>query len=109
MRRHALVVPCLLVFAACSASAAGSDHTSGVAADGGGPTLPRSFADVSEVACRNDRDVVTAAVEAYVLLTPPTPVDEATLVEERFLREASAWYDVEPDGVVVAAPGSPCT
>jgi hypothetical protein len=60
-------------------------------------------------ACVQERSTIEKAVEAYMLLKPDTPVTEAGMVADGFIREQSVLMDVTADGLVVTAPGTVCT
>jgi hypothetical protein len=60
-------------------------------------------------ACAQERSTIQQAVEAYTLLKPDTPVTEAAMVTDGYIRQESVLMDVRTDGTVVAAPGTVCT
>lgn len=64
--------------------------------------------DASVAACDLDRQTLQAAVETYELLNGALPTSQAQLLDAQVLREASVRFDVDAQGAVVAAPGSPC-
>ena len=71
-----------------------------------------------ESGCRSDAHVLRTAGEAYFAQHPATSIApngasadryELTLVDEGFLREPSRYYDLDADGELQPASGSPCT
>lgn len=73
--------------------------------------------DADESACAADRRTLLQATEAYFAQTAapaiaPTGTEdvyEQTLVEAGLLSSTSEFYDLEPDGQLAPAAGSPCT
>ena len=59
-------------------------------------------------ACVQERSTIDKAVQSYTLLEPDAPITEAAMVAAGYLHAESVLMDVQPDGVVVAAPGSVC-
>lgn len=68
-------------------------------------------------ACRSDRYHLSMAVEAYSIRHHTSVVPDAggpegyeqTLVDEGLLRTTSERFDLDPDGHLVLAAGSPCS
>ncbi len=60
-------------------------------------------------ACTQERSTIRQAVEAYTLRKPDTPVTEAGMVVDGYIRQESVLMDIRSDGTVVAAPGTVCT
>ena len=52
---------------------------------------------------------IQTAVEAYELLNGALPASQQELVDAQLIREASALFEISPEGAVVASPGSPCS
>jgi hypothetical protein len=59
-------------------------------------------------ACVQERSTIEKAVQAYTLLEPDAPISEAAMVTAGYVHIESVLMDVQPDGTVVAAPGSVC-
>jgi len=93
---------CAGVFAA-GACVALSGCPSNTVQEGG-----RSIAKVTDAQCRQERETLRSAVEAYTLLKGAPPVDEAALVPD-WLREQSLYYDLDAQGNVVPSPTAGCT
>ncbi|MEP7201333.1 MAG: hypothetical protein ABI894_01930 [Ilumatobacteraceae bacterium] len=60
-------------------------------------------------ACAQERSTIQLALEAYTMLKPDSPVSEAAMVADGYIRQESVLMDIAPDGRVVAAPGTVCT
>lgn len=60
-------------------------------------------------ACAQERSTIEQAVQAYTMLKPDSPVSEAAMVTDGYIRQESVLMDVATDGKVVAAPGTVCT
>jgi hypothetical protein len=136
--RHAgLALVAVAIFAACGSGSGGAGGSStateatSVSADGDvvavgvapAPPVPGgdvgSIGDAVEVAagapgdanvvaCDLDRQTLQTAVETYELLNGALPTSQIELLDAQLLREASVRFDVDAQGAVVAAPGSPC-
>ncbi len=65
--------------------------------------------EAETAACTIDRQTLESAVETYELLNGALPTSQQELLDTQMIREPSVRYEVSDDGVVVAAPGSPCT
>ena len=65
--------------------------------------------EASAVACTTDRQTLDTAVQAYEVLNGALPTSQQELLDAGMIRELSVRYEISPDGVVVPAPGSPCT
>ncbi len=59
----------------------------------------------SELACSQDAATLRNAMDAYELLTGAPPADEAALVDDEYLREESALWDVTDGRLVPVDPG----
>ncbi len=60
-------------------------------------------------ACSVDHQTIQTAIEAYELLNGALPASQQELVDAQLIREPSVRFEVSPEGVVVASPGSPCS
>jgi len=65
--------------------------------------------DAAAAACTVDRQTLDTAVETYELLNGALPTSQQELLDAQMIREMSVRYEISPEGVVVPAPGSPCT
>ena len=65
--------------------------------------------DAEAAACTVDRQTLDTAVETYELLNGALPTSQQELLDAQMIREMSVRYEISPEGVVVPAPGSPCT
>ena len=65
--------------------------------------------DADVAACDVDRQTLQTAVETYELLNGALATSQAELVEAQMIREPSVRFDIDPQGAIVPAPGSPCT
>jgi hypothetical protein len=59
-------------------------------------------------ACASEVTTMERAVEAYTLLKPDSPLTEAALVTDGFIREESKLMDITATGAIVPSPGSVC-
>jgi hypothetical protein len=59
-------------------------------------------------ACVQERSTIEKAVQSYTLLEPDAPITEAAMVTSGYIHSESVLMDVQPDGTVVAAPGTVC-
>jgi hypothetical protein len=59
-------------------------------------------------ACVQERSTIEKAVQSFTLLEPDAPISEAAMVAAGYIHIESVLMDVQPDGTVVAAPGSVC-
>ena len=59
-------------------------------------------------ACVQERSTIEKAVQSYTLLEPDAPITEAAMVAAGYIHAVSVLMDVQPDGTVIAAPGSVC-
>jgi hypothetical protein len=59
-------------------------------------------------ACVEERSAIEKAVQSYTLLEPDAPISEAAMVTAGYIHSESILMEVQPDGTVVAAPGSVC-
>lgn len=66
------------------------------------------FDQTNALVCDTDRKTLETAIDAFYAMEGRAPTDETELVGT-LLREASASYDIAPDGTLIPAPGSPCT
>ncbi len=64
--------------------------------------------EAGDVACDVDRQTLQTAVETYELLNGALATSQAELVEAQMIREPSVRFDIDPQGAIVPAPGSPC-
>lgn len=64
--------------------------------------------DAGAVACTATEQTLTMAAEAFLALEGAAPSDQQVLVEAGLVREASPWFEISVDGVVVPAAGGPC-
>ena len=70
-----------------------------------------------ESACLADKHVLITATEAFFAQRSATTIPgddggegvEQTLVSEKFMREASDYYDLDAAGALTIDTGSPCT
>ena len=65
--------------------------------------------DAAAAACTIDRQTLDTAVETYELLNGALPTSQQDLLDAQMIREMSVRYEISAEGVVVPAPGSPCT
>lgn len=65
--------------------------------------------EATVAACTIDRQTLQTAVETYELLNGALPASQQELLDAEMIRELSVRFEVGADGVVVPAPGSPCT
>ena len=65
--------------------------------------------DAAAAACTVDRQTLDTAVETYELLNGALPTSQQELLDAQMIREMSVRYEISAEGVVVPAPGSPCT
>ena len=63
----------------------------------------------NSAACVDERALIERAVEAYTLLNPDQPATEALLVTDGFIHQQSVLIDIDPNGAVIAAPGTVCS
>ena len=68
-----------------------------------------ALGDADVAACSVDHETIQTAVEAYELLNGALPASQQELVDAQLIREPSVRFEISPDGVVVASPGSPCS
>lgn len=68
-----------------------------------------ALGDADVAACSVDHQTIQTAVEAYELLNGALPASQQELVDAQLIREASALFEISPEGAVVASPGSPCS
>lgn len=111
-RLTAVATLATVVSSAVLLGACGGDATEGradpvlapivTALEEGARAVPRA----DRLACEADRMTVQQALDAFAMLEGRPPLDQSELVPD-WLREPSAWWDVD-GGVVVLAPGSPC-
>lgn len=64
--------------------------------------------DAGAVACTTTEQTLTMAAEAFLALEGAAPSDQQALVEAGLVREASPWFEIDVDGVIVPAAGGPC-
>jgi len=60
-------------------------------------------------ACAQERSIIEQAIEAYTLLKSDSPVSEAAMVTDGYIRQESVLMDISADGTVIGAPGTVCT
>jgi prepilin-type N-terminal cleavage/methylation domain-containing protein len=74
--------------------------------------------EAQETGCAADRRMLETAGEAYFAQRRTSTIPDAgggpdgyeqTLVDEELLRQTSEYFDLDADGALVAAAGSPCT
>lgn len=65
--------------------------------------------DAADAACTVDRQTLELAVETYELLNGALPSTQQELLDAQMIRELSVRFELDADGSVVPAPGSPCT
>lgn len=65
--------------------------------------------DAAAVACTVDLQTLQSAVDTYEVLNGTLPTSQRELLDAQMIRELSVRFDVSAEGVVVPAPGSPCT
>lgn len=68
-----------------------------------------ALGDADVAACSVDHQTIQTAVEAYELLNGALPTSQQELIDAQLIREPSVRFEISPDGVVVASPGSPCS
>ena len=68
----------------------------------------KSIAKATDAQCRQERETLRSAVEAYTLLKGAAPVSEAALVPD-WIRSESAYYDLDAQGNVIPSPTAGCT
>jgi hypothetical protein len=66
-------------------------------------------AQANDAACVADRQTLEAAAEMYFTLNGAEPASQNDLLDAGLINEPSPRFDFAPDGVLVPAPGSPCT
>jgi hypothetical protein len=96
-----VVVAAATLVSACGASS--TDTVGGaveVAVDG--------LAGADAAACDLERRVLADASELYLALNGSLPPTLDALVEAQFVSEPSALFEINADGAIVPAPGSPC-
>ncbi len=59
-------------------------------------------------ACVEERATIEKVVQSYTLLEPDAPISESAMVAAGYIHLESVLMDVQPDGTVVAAPGTVC-
>ena len=64
--------------------------------------------DAGDAACTIDQQTLQSAADAYELLNGAVPTSQQELVDAQLIRELSVRFDVNADGIIVPAPGSPC-
>ncbi len=47
--------------------------------------------------------------EMYFTLNGAEPTSQNDLLDAGLIKEPSPWFEITPDGVIVPAPGSPCS
>ena len=60
------------------------------------------------VACDADLRALQDASELYLALNGSLPPTQNALVEAQILSERSTLFEIDADGAIVPAPGSPC-
>jgi hypothetical protein len=73
-----------------------------------GDAMYEAASESEEYPCMEARKTLETATEAYHAKYGGQPVDQQTLVDEEFLREAYDEFDLAPDGSVIAVEGSGC-
>jgi hypothetical protein len=66
-------------------------------------------AQANDAACVADRQTLEAAAEMYLTLNGVEPASQNDLLDAGLIKELSPRFEITPDGVLVPAPGSPCT
>ncbi len=66
-------------------------------------------AQADAAACDVDRQTLGTAIDAYYVLHGADPASQNDLLTDQLIRELSPRFEITPDGVIVPAPGSPCT
>ncbi len=64
-----------------------------------------AIGQATQLACSGDAATLRTAMDAYELLEQAAPADEATLVEEQFLRDESNLWDIVDGQLVPTDPG----
>jgi len=108
-RRGQRLAAALFVATACIALAGCPSKTvqEGVKAASKDPAAPGDI-NATAAQCRNERDVMEKAVEAYTLLEGVAPASELAMVPDWLIAE-SVFMDLDAAGNIVPAPGSGCT
>jgi hypothetical protein len=66
-------------------------------------------AQANDAACVADRQTLEAAAEMYFTLNGVEPASQNDLLDAGLIKEPSPRFEIAPDGLLVPAPGSPCT
>lgn len=70
--------------------------------------MDEASSNIEEDPCMTAEKTLATAAEAFFAKYGEHPVDQQTLVDEGFLREAYDEFDLAPDGSVIAVEGSGC-
>jgi len=65
--------------------------------------------DASAAACTVDRQTLELAAETYELLNSAAATSQQDLLDAQMILEPSQRFVITAEGMVVPAPGSPCT
>ncbi len=66
-------------------------------------------AQANDAACVADRQTLESAAEMYLTLNGVEPASQNDLLDAGLIKEPSPRFEITLDGVLVPAPGSPCT